>query len=156
MKTWYLQFTLYDDQSNNDYVLPSSNYFMVEGSVFGDSDDSCFIPVFKSPDQNVWYIGNLVMNYFYLVFDMTPFDEHGKDYIQVGVAPISRSNFIGDAYDDGSIIIGDSSTIEEDKVPIPDVKINVKPGTEIPPVEIVPEIPTEPWTILGWIHLHKI
>jgi hypothetical protein len=46
-------------------------------------------------DDGVWYAGNMFLNYLYLTFDMTPYDEHGKDYIQIGVAPKNPKNQIG-------------------------------------------------------------
>lgn len=65
---------------------------MIDGSNFNDPN-TCYFPVFKSlkGSQDTWYIGNLFINYFYLVFDMSPLDERGKDYIQIGVAPANRT-----------------------------------------------------------------
>jgi|DEB0MinimDraft_12_1074336.scaffolds.fasta_scaffold112910_2 hypothetical protein len=68
----------------NLYALPSSNYFLLHGDIVGDTSDTCYLPVFKTAlgdKSDWWYVGNLIMNYFYLVFDMTPYDEQGKDYI---------------------------------------------------------------------------
>jgi hypothetical protein len=98
--TWFFQFTLFDNYTNNFYALPSSKYFMINGDILGDSADTCYLPVFSHitddpKEKTRWYVGNLIMNYFYLVFDMTPFDEQGKLYIQVGVGPINSQNLIG-------------------------------------------------------------
>jgi hypothetical protein len=32
-----------------------------------------------------WYVGNIFMKEYYVVFDMTPKDERDQDYIQVGI-----------------------------------------------------------------------
>jgi len=83
MGTWYLSFDLFDDSTLNNYALPFSSYFMIDGETFGDKG-TCYFPVFKSGvigDQDSWYIGNMFIRYFYLSFDMSPHDEKGKDYI---------------------------------------------------------------------------
>jgi flagellar motor protein MotB len=37
----------------------------------------------------------MMLNYFYVTYDMTPFTEQNKDYIQVGIAPANTVNLIG-------------------------------------------------------------
>jgi hypothetical protein len=80
---WFLEFEMFDDLISNSYGLPSNNNFMIPGTVFGDTSDTCYLPVFRSVggSQDTWYIGNLFLQYFYLVFDMTPYDEHSLNYI---------------------------------------------------------------------------
>ena len=74
---WYLSFALFDDSIGFTYGLPSDFNFLVNGDLMGDSASTCYLPVFKNSQSNqrIWYIGNIVMNYFYMVFDMTPLDE---------------------------------------------------------------------------------
>jgi hypothetical protein len=82
--TWYLQFTIYDAFTANTYKLPSFNSHMFPGSTIGDVENTCYLPIFSSSladEDDTWYIGNLFINYFYMVYDMTPMDELGKDYI---------------------------------------------------------------------------
>ena len=81
--TWFLEFELMDESTSNQYGLPSNNRFMIPGQVMGDSEDTCYLPVFRSISgaQDQWYVGSLFLQYFYLVFDMTPYDEEGEDYI---------------------------------------------------------------------------
>ena len=42
-----------------------------------DTNERCYVPVFRTSDtsQDTWYLGNIVMQYYYIVFDMTPLDE---------------------------------------------------------------------------------
>lgn len=74
-----MKFKLWDDAgAANTYTLSSSHDFLVPGTILGDSSDTCYLPVFGTDkSENNWYAGNFILNYLYLVFDMTPFDEHG-------------------------------------------------------------------------------
>ena len=56
---------------------------LVPGSQLGYEDDMCFFPYFRSINglQDTWYLGNAFMYSYYVVFDMTPLDEFGKNYI---------------------------------------------------------------------------
>jgi len=75
---------------------------MVSGTAFGDTADTCYVGVFRSlvpSQQTIWYMGNIVMNQFYMVFDMSPL-ETGETFIQVGIAPRNPDNIIGDNFYD--------------------------------------------------------
>ena len=50
---------------------------LINGTDVGDSVDTCYLPVFKQEngDQSTWYLGMLFLTNYYIVFDMTPFDE---------------------------------------------------------------------------------
>lgn len=53
--------------------------YLVPGSHLGATDAICYIPVFKSVDDHntdTWYFGNLFLENYYTVFDMTPSTEH--------------------------------------------------------------------------------
>lgn len=53
---------------------------MFPGSTIGDSVNTCYLPIFASSladEDDTWYIGNLFIDYFYMVYDMTPMDEKG-------------------------------------------------------------------------------
>jgi len=146
INTWYFSMDLADGQSANTYSFPSNNNFLIPGDVFGDSSDTCYIPVFKSTlDDNTVYYGNIWMNYFYVVFDMSPLDEHNQDYITVGVAPINPEHIVGqEQYNPptptpsgggGDVPppppppANDSSSHDNSTIPIPD------PGNDTKPVE---------------------
>ena len=63
------------------------------------------------------------MNYFYMVFDMSPYDEKNMTYIQVGVAPINPANLIGqEVYvDNNQTTAGNdtSSSTDNSTIPLP-------------------------------------
>jgi hypothetical protein len=95
------------------------------------------------------------MNYFYMVFDMSPFDEFGKDYITVGVAPINPVNIVGQEFykPNGTDPIpikptNDSSSTDNGTVPIPDPGNDTKPVTPVTPPDdtptVIPVVPDDP------------
>ncbi len=55
----------------------------ISGSKLGDTDLTCYLPIFKASDDNLdtWILGNLIMQDYYVVFDMTPFDERNETFI---------------------------------------------------------------------------
>ncbi len=157
--TWYLKFSLFDDVTGNTYSIPVTKNYMISGDQLGDSANTCYLPVFKSDQgaQDTWFVGNLFLNYFYIVFDMSPFDEQAKDYIQVGVAPINPSNLIGqEAYvDKNQTTAGndtssgsDNSTVPLPPAPTPEPTPEPLPSNDTQgnatntTTPIVPETPT--------------
>ena len=42
----------------------------------------------------MWYLGNIFMKNYYVSFDMSPYDEHGKDYIQIGFGVQSTADWV--------------------------------------------------------------
>jgi hypothetical protein len=46
------------------------------------------LPIFKASDDNLdtWILGNLIMQDYYVVFDMTPFDERNETFIYLGIS----------------------------------------------------------------------
>lgn len=58
----------------------------MDGSKLGDPSNDCYIPVFFHglsgvTDAYTIMIGNSFMKKNYVVYDMSPLDTHGKDYI---------------------------------------------------------------------------
>lgn len=56
---------------------------LVWGDELGHSDDRCYVPVFMSADTNPkdkWYFGNIIMENYYVAFDMTPYEQK-HDYL---------------------------------------------------------------------------
>jgi hypothetical protein len=129
---WFFEFDLFDGTIANNYALPSTNSFLISGDTLGDSVDTCYLPVFQSNyDDGTIYVGNLFMNYFYMVFDMSPYDEHNQNYITVSIAPINPTNIVGQEFykpngTDPVKPANDSSSTDNSTVPIPD------PGPPIP------------------------
>ena len=70
---------------SDSYVLDIKlKDLLVNGTDIDDlTDGRCYIPVFRSEDtaQDTWYLGNIVMQFYYIVFDMTPVDERSEDYL---------------------------------------------------------------------------
>lgn len=70
---------------SDSYVLDIKlKDLLVNGTDIDDLTDArCYIPVFRSEDtaQDTWYLGNIVMQFYYIVFDMTPVDERSEDYL---------------------------------------------------------------------------
>lgn len=96
LNEWFFSFELFDNLVSNNYIFPSNNRFLIPGDVIGSLSNQCYLPVFQSGfKDDVVYLGNFMMNYLYMVFDMSPFDEHNQDYITVGVAPINPEDIIG-------------------------------------------------------------
>lgn len=58
-----------------------------------ESGDKCFLAIFadQTLKQDTWYLGSHAMQDYYLVFDVTPLHEHKKDFIQIGIAPASKT-----------------------------------------------------------------
>jgi hypothetical protein len=75
------------DGAAYEMVIPFDK-LLVPGNELGDTRHTCYIGIFRSReiDEDTWYIGNQAMGDHYAVFDLTPADEEGKDYIQFGIA----------------------------------------------------------------------
>ena len=72
-----------------DNLLPGSHVGDPEG------ENVCYSPVFISDnDDKTWFLGNMFLNEYYTVFDMTPFSERGENYLQVGFAKQSKENLV--------------------------------------------------------------
>ncbi len=80
----------YEDMPNSPYTIdiPSTKLF-IRGEDIDYSSDRCYLSIFgqEQGKQDAWYIGNIILSEFYLVFDMTYYDNRMTDYLQVGMAP---------------------------------------------------------------------
>jgi hypothetical protein len=77
----------------------------VPGTEFNDVEDSCYLAIFKNTGAvnsgvgaNSWYVGNIFMKEYYVVYDMTPRDERNEDFIQVGIGRQNNVNLFGDEH----------------------------------------------------------
>mmetsp|Transcript_8602 Transcript_8602/g.14529 ORF Transcript_8602/g.14529 Transcript_8602/m.14529 type:complete len:242 (+) Transcript_8602:551-1276(+) len=71
---------------------------LIPGSTLKESDNTCYIAIFNSAvknSDNSLYLGDIFFNKFYVVFDMTPYDERNEKYIQIGLAEKNPINNIG-------------------------------------------------------------
>jgi hypothetical protein len=53
---------------------------LVNGMLLGDDADSCYLPIFSneqtaSSNRDTWFIGAKLIEPYYFVLDMTPYDE---------------------------------------------------------------------------------
>ena len=77
------------DETRDIYFNINWKYMYISGEHFGGNSDECYIPVFsnkrqKDSETNLVYVGNLFMQSYYMVFDMSPL-ETNHNYIQVGI-----------------------------------------------------------------------
>ena len=51
---------------------------MISGSAFGDEEDTCYLAVMNNnivnEKHNVWYVGNILLQEYYIVFDASARD----------------------------------------------------------------------------------
>ena len=68
---------------------------LVPGKEMGDSSNNgniCYWGIFQSYDgtESTWEVGTAFFENYYIVFDMTPYDQYDMNYIQIGIAPINK------------------------------------------------------------------
>lgn len=127
-------FSIGDDKYGRRYQFKMNfRDLLIPGNFVGEDQDHCYIAVFKSihGKQDTWIFGNLVMEYFYIVYDMTPQDEGNLGYLQLGIAPKDESHHIH--YEEGAFsnILG-GVEISEDG-------LEYKPLPPPPPAPEAPE-----------------
>jgi hypothetical protein len=61
---------------------------LVPGNHMGGTSNQCYFAIFESKEieQDQWYFGNILMEDYYIVYDSTPADERGEDFVQLGIA----------------------------------------------------------------------
>jgi hypothetical protein len=70
----------------HSFLLPAER-MLVDAKLMGDDRDYCYVPVFDhglsdTADSQVIVVGNLFMERYYFVYDMSPL-EYNEDYIQI-------------------------------------------------------------------------
>lgn len=101
---------------------------MVDGKWFSDAPDTCYIPIFNhgltrtDEDKQTIWVGNVFMQDYYVVYDMSNYDEaKGKGYLQVGLgrqASVNRG--LAKIYDRSSSDYGPGAAKEADQSVIRD------------------------------------
>ena len=82
------KFELGDSNTGSFTVTMDLSKLLIPGQNVGGKIGQCYIGMFssKSIEMDTWYIGNIVMEEYYVVYDATP-AEQGQDWIQLGIAP---------------------------------------------------------------------
>ena len=112
----------------NRYSIPVSTSLYVNGEEIDGNANRCYLPVFKSTKNDIhWYFGNFFTSYFYMVFDQTPIEEFGKDYIQIGFGPRNPTPLVSEKSKDETAHTG------EDVIVVPDVPVPPTPGPDPTP-----------------------
>lgn len=96
-----MKIRIYDTEAATEYHVDGKD-LLIPAKNFGDSANHCYVGVFRSmkADQQTWYLGNLFMKDYYIVYDMTPYDERNENYIQIGIAPQNHKMIIGEEHYD--------------------------------------------------------
>jgi hypothetical protein len=87
-----MKFSINGKDSSSQFIIDQKE-LLISGKYLGENDNTCFIAIFRSigfEDNESWYVGSLFLLDHYVYFDMTPADEHGQDYLQIGIAPINK------------------------------------------------------------------
>ena len=79
-----------DLYGNQEIISIPQKALLVEGLAFGDMETTCYIPVFQNKDDidNV-YIGQIMFDEYYVVFDQTPSTERNAFTNQIAWAPLN-------------------------------------------------------------------
>ena len=102
-----------DTATTFDFITKPGTLF-IDGKNFGMTENSfCYLPVFRhhltNPDTtNAWYLGSLFMMEYVVVYDNTPFDEHGLTYCQIGFGvadPLRVEKQLETLYDGAAAIL---------------------------------------------------
>jgi hypothetical protein len=103
---FYMTFKVNDNKGGFYTFSLSNSYLKVPGSLMGDAQTKCYIPVFSHgladpEDSKVIIMGNIMMSKYYLVYDMSPL-EQSKDYIQIAFGFKNEINVLRDQYNPSS------------------------------------------------------
>lgn len=85
-----LRIRIYDPSQSLDIIIDGQD-LLIPGDQIGGSEGGnfCYIGIQKQThlSKSLWTIGNVILKKYLIVYDMTPFNELHKDYIQIGIAP---------------------------------------------------------------------
>lgn len=81
----HMKLTLNDVDGTKYDILVDDEILFVPGEQLGNAyKGRCYLSIFaniNTSHQNKIYLGNIFMANYYVVFDMTPYDERGEDFI---------------------------------------------------------------------------
>ena len=71
---------------------------LIPGKLLGDFDgnNSCYLPFFvQDAYPKVWILGNVILKSYYLVYDMTPWQDNKSPFNRIGVGLKNPIDLIG-------------------------------------------------------------
>ena len=89
-----------NDNKGGTYLFSlDSSFLKIQGDKMNLDKDRCYIPIFNhgmtGPSSQTIIIGNILLQKYYIVYDMSPLEEaNGKDYIQVAFGFRSKDNVL--------------------------------------------------------------
>ena len=69
----------------------------IDGETIELDATKCYIPIFRhkiSGSNQIWYMGNIVNEKYYMVFDMSPYDEKNMDFLQMGFGVVNSRGIV--------------------------------------------------------------
>lgn len=96
-----LKLTMVDDEGHETMWTIKQKNLLIDGSVFGDSEDSCHLAIMKSHDRDdltKWYVGNIMFQDMVVTFDASKKDEGWSDNLYIGLAQKGRFADFDDFY----------------------------------------------------------
>ena len=81
-ENYIFKMEIYDD-AGTMFLTADEHEFRMNGEQFGADPNNCYIPVFRSQIglNDLWLVGSIFMKKYYIVYDMTPYDERSQTYI---------------------------------------------------------------------------
>lgn len=88
-----LKINLFDNNQDWYFEIDQAD-LMISGEAFGDSSEKCYLAVMnnnlKSEEKNSWYIGNILLQDYYVVFDASSRDANAThDNLRIGLGKIA-------------------------------------------------------------------
>jgi len=82
-----LKMVLKDGETSKVFELDEYD-MLIDGAELGLDPNTCYFAIVSagiSVIESTWYVGGSFLNKYYVVYDLTPADERGEDYIQIGI-----------------------------------------------------------------------
>mmetsp|Transcript_3517 Transcript_3517/g.6013 ORF Transcript_3517/g.6013 Transcript_3517/m.6013 type:complete len:239 (-) Transcript_3517:405-1121(-) len=85
VRDFELSIEISDPDHRRNFTL-SGKQLLVEGGLLKKAHEHCYVAIFSTTLETPnWYLGQSFLDKYYAVYDMTPYEEHGLNFIQVGL-----------------------------------------------------------------------